>query len=235
MNKFVPVFLMFVFSACASIPVPPIVPGKGAVYGTLTAQSHSKIIEKAKETGQSHDYDGPDGIIFNKDMVNYRNLKDLYACLIDPNYKGGKKINLTATADGIIPRSIALSPGDIVSISNSASSSLTFFLADIRDAFQDLGKINPGKTKSFTVKIQGSLELGTDEDERIKAIVFSQRGLRSKMVASGHPYSFEKLEPGSYDMIFWFWRLGKIHRQIQIKPGQNTVVHETLSVNTVMR
>ncbi len=235
MNKFVPVFLMFVFSACASIPVPPIVPGKGAVYGTLTAQSHSKIIEKAKGSGGNDDYAGPDGIIFNKDMVNYRNLKDLYACLLDPSYTGGKQINLTATTEGLSPRSLALSPGDIISISNSTSGPLTFFLADMGDAFQDLGKIKPGQTESFTIKIQGNLELGTDEDEAIKAIVFSQSGLRSKRVASGQAYSFEKLEPGSYDMIFWFWRLGKIHRQVQIQPGQNVAVHETLSVNTVMR
>jgi hypothetical protein len=233
MNKFVPVFLIFIFSACASIPIPPIVSGKGSVYGTLTAQSHSKIIEKAK--GGNQDYASNGLIIFNKDMVNYRNLKELYACLIDPTYKGGKKINITATTEGLSPRSLALSPGDIISINNSTERSLTFFLADMGDAFQDLGKVSPGQTNSFTVKIQGSLELGTDEDERIKTIVFSQSGLRSKRVASGQSYSFEKLEPGSYDMIFWFWRLGKIHKQVQINPGQNTIVHETLSVNTVMR
>ncbi len=235
MNKFVPVCLMFIFSACASIPVPAIVPGKGSVFGTLTAQSHEKIIEKAKGGAKDHDYIGPGGIIFNKDMVNYRNLKELYACLIDSGYKGGKKISLTANESGFSPRSTALSPGDILSINNATSGSLTFFLADMGDAFQDLGKINSGETRSFTVKIQGSLELGTDENERLKGIIFSQNGLRSKMVASGESYSFEKLEPGSYEMIFWFWRLGKIDRQIQIKPGQNTVVNETLSVNTVMR
>jgi hypothetical protein len=234
MNKFVPVFLIFVFSACASIPIPPIVPGKGSVFGTLTAQSHSKIIEKAKGSAK-HDYASNGLIIFNKDMVNYSNLKELYACLIDPTYIGGKKIGITATAEGLSPRSLALSPGDIISINNSTERSLTFFLADMGDAFQDLGKVNPGQTNSFTIKIQGSLELGTDEDERIKTIVFSQNGLRSKRVASGQSYSFEKLEPGSYDMIFWFWRLGKIHKQVQINPGQNTSVHETLSVNTVMR
>jgi len=234
MNKFVPVFLIFIFSACASIPVPPIVSGKGSVYGTLTAQSHSKIIEKAKGS-KDHDYASDGGIIFNKDMVNYPNLKELYACLIDPAYKGGKKININVTTDGVSPRSLALSLGDIIAINNSTQRSLTFFLADMGDAFQDLGKVNPGQTKSFTIKIQGSLELGTDEDERIKTIVFSKDGLRSKRVASGQAYSFEKLEPGSYDMIFWFWRLGKIHKKIQINSGQNTIVHETLSVNTVMR
>jgi hypothetical protein len=234
MNKFVPVFLIFIFSACASIPIPQIVQGKGSVYGTLTAQSHSKIIEKAKE-GKDHDYASGGSIIFNKDMVNYRNLKDLYACLIDPTYKGGKKINVTATAEGLSPRSLALSPGDIVSINNSTDRSLTFFLADMGDAFQDLGQVSPGQTKPFTIKIQGNLELGTDEDERIKTIVLSQSGLRSIRVASGQAYSFEKLEPGSYNMIFWFWRLGKINKQVQINPGQNTIVHETLSVNTVMR
>ncbi len=234
MNKFVPVFLIFLFSACASIPVPPIVPGKGSVYGTLTAQSHSKIIEKAKG-GAGHDYLGPDGIVFNKDMVNYRNLKELYACLIDPTYKGGKRFDISATVDGIFPRSLALSPGDIISIKNTTNRPLNFFLADIGDAFQDLGKVNSGETKSFPVKIQGSLELDTDEDERLKAIVFSKAGLRSRRVTSGQSYSFEKLEPGNYDMFFWFWRLGKIHRQVQIDTGQNILVNETLSVNTVMR
>ncbi len=230
MKKFVPVFLIFIFSACATIPVPSIVPGKGAVYGILKAQSHKQIIEKAKG-GDGHDY----LIEFDKDMVNYRNLKDLYACLIDPSYKGGKEYKLSATAEGISPRSIALSPGDTITINNITSNPLSFFLADMGDAFQDLGKVNSGETKSFVVKIQGNLELSADEDESIKTNVFSKTGLRSRRVASGKSYSFEKLEPGRYDMFFWFWRLGKIHRQIQIKPGQNILVNETLSVNTVMR
>jgi hypothetical protein len=36
-------------------------------------------------------------------MGNYFNLKELYACLIDPTYIGGKKINITATADRLSP------------------------------------------------------------------------------------------------------------------------------------
>lgn len=68
-----------------------------------------------------------------------------------------KKNSITATAEGLSLRSLALSPGNIISIKNSTERPLTFFLADMEDAFQDLGKGDPGQTKSFTIKIQGSL------------------------------------------------------------------------------
>ena len=230
MRILTPLLLAFVLSACASSPA--IVPGKGAVYGVLKAQSHSQFIEKATKGDKGHDYGS---LVFDNNMVDYPHLKELYAGIIDPSYSGGKTFNIVAKNNGMFPHSIAMSPGDKISINNSSGRPLTFFLADARDTFQDLSKVNSGETRSFIIKVQGNLELDTDENEQFKAIILSKKGLRSQQLSSGSSYAFEKLEPGNYQMIFWFWRLGQLVRHIQIKAGKNTVVNELLSVNTVMR
>jgi hypothetical protein len=224
------IFITIILTSCAA-QSPAIVAGKGAVFGTLKAQSHSQFIEKVAKKGNGHEYNE---LVFDDTMVNYPNLKELYAGIIYPSYTGGETHDVLAQTNGMFPRSIAISQGDKLSISNSTENVLSFFLADAKDKFQDLSKVNPGETRTFTVEIQGNLELITDENENLKTFILSKKGLKAQKLKSGDYYKFEKLDPGSYQMVFWFWRLGKIVRKIQVRSGQNIELNELLSVNSVI-
>lgn len=220
-----------VFLASCAAQSPAITKGKGVVYGTLKAQSHSQFLEKVSKENSDHFYEDLD---LDDTMINYPKLKGLYAGIINPSYNGGKTYKVVAQKNGIFPRSIALSPGDKLSIRNSTGAVLSFFLADSNETFQDLSKISAGETKSFIVQVQGNLELNTDENENLKVFILSEKGLMAQKLTSGESYAFENLEPGNYKMVFWFWRLGKVVRQIQIESGQKTMLNELLSVNSVI-
>ena len=75
-------FLLVVFISCSSAP--EIVPDKGAVYGTISAESHKDILAKASKNKDGI-YKKKGGIIFTEKMVNYQQLKELFVCLIDPS------------------------------------------------------------------------------------------------------------------------------------------------------
>jgi hypothetical protein len=232
MKNFLTTILIFIFlSACSSAP--EIVPGKGALYGTISAKSHKDIIAKAsKDDGSVYSNNGQ--IVFEKGMVNYNQLKELYVCLIDRSYNGGKDHLLIADDDKMSHRSLAIAKGDRLWVQNNSSKTLTFFLAGQDDSIQVYSSVNPGKRSVIEVEQEGVLELGSDENETLITTLISRTGLISQMHSSGDEYLFENLDPGQYKILFWFWRLGFIEKNITIRTGENIKLNQVLSVDKIM-
>lgn len=223
--------ILISLNACSSAPA--IVAGKGAVYGTVTAESHKDIIAKAAK-GDTGIYGNDGQIIFEKGMVNYQELKELYVCLINSSFKPGKDHLLVADNNKMSLRSLAVAKGDRLWVQNNSSRTLTFFLAGQDDSIQVYSPVNPGERSVIEVKQEGNLELGSDENEALVTTLFSQAGLISQVHTSGDNYLFEKLEPGPYKILFWYWRLGFIEKNIIIKDGENIKLNQVLSVDKIM-
>ena len=95
--------------------------------------------------------------------------------------------------------------------------------------------IPAGATGEVRVSIEGLLELGADENERLVGHVLARRGLRALAVASGENYAFNDLDPGKYRMTFWYWRLGSLERSVNLQAGKATRLDEVLSVDRTVR
>jgi hypothetical protein len=232
MKYFLTTILILIYlSACSSAP--EIVQGKGAIYGTISAESHKEIIAKAsKDDGSVYSNNGQ--VVFKEGMVNYRQLKELYVCLINPSLKTVKDHLLIADNDSMSHRSLAIASGDRLWVQNNSSRILTFFLAGQEDSIQVYSPVKPGERSVIEVKQEGILELGSDEDEGLITTLFSRTGLINQMHSSGDEYLFEKLDPGQYKILFWFWRLGFIEKNIIIKAGENIKLNQVLSVDKIM-
>jgi hypothetical protein len=232
MKKFLTTVLIVIsLNACSSAP--EIVPGKGAIYGTISAESHKDVIAKASK-GDGGIYGNNGQVVFKKGMMNYQKLKELYVCLINPSFKTGKDHLLIADNDRMSHRSLAIGRGDRLWVQNNSSKTLTFFLAGQDDSIQVYSPVNPGGRSVIEVEQEGSLELGSDENEALITTLFSRAGLISQMHSSGDEYLFEDLDPGQYKILFWFWRLGFIEKNIIIKAGENIKLNQVLSVDKIM-
>ncbi len=229
MTKIIITILIFL-SACSSAP--EIVPGKGAIYGTISAESHKDVIAKASKDDGGIYSSGE--VVFKKGMVNYHQLKELYVCLINPSLKSGKDHLLIADNDKMSHRSLAISKGDRLWVQNNSSKTLTFFLAGQDDSIQVYSPVKSGERAVIVVEQEGILELGSDEDESLITTLFSREGLISQIHSSGDEYIFKNLDPGQYKILFWFWRLGFIEKNIIIKAGENIKLNQILSVDKIM-
>lgn len=235
MNFLKTLFIFALISAlvgCATGPEP--VPGKAAIYGSVTADSHKALVSKAaKEKDTEYSIGGE--IFYTKDMVDYKNLKEIYVCLIDPNFKGGNEHALFIRDSEPSLRSIAVAKGDKLRIKNETSRSQNFFIADSGEGFQAFPTIPPGKESSIAINMEGALELGSEEDENLIVSIFSRPGLISRRISSGQSYAFERLEPNHYDIIFWFWRLGYIKKRFIAEAGKNLRMDQVLSVDRIIQ
>ena len=117
---------------------------------------------------------------------------------------------------------------------NNSSKTLTFFLAGQDDSIQVYSPIKSGEKSVITVEQEGILELGSDENDGLMTTLFSRSGLIGQKHSSGDEYLFEKLEPGTYKILFWYWRLGYIEKSIMIKAGENIKLNQILSVDKIM-
>ena len=233
MTKFLTTILILIFlSACSSAP--EVVPGKGAIYGTISAESHKDIIAKASSKEDGGIYGNNGQVVFEKGMVNYHQLKELYVCLISSSSKGGKDHLLIADNDRMSHRSLAIARGDKLWVQNNSSKTLTFFLAGQDDSIQVYSPVKPGERSVIEVEQEGSLELGSDENEALITTLFSRAGLISQIHSSGEEYLFKGLDPVQYEILFWFWRLGFIEKNITIKAGENIKLNQILSVDKIM-
>jgi hypothetical protein len=223
--------LLVAFISCSSGP--EIVPGKGAVYGTISAESHKDILAKASKNEDGF-YKKNGEIVFTDQMVNYYQLKELFVGLIDPSSTGGREHLLIASDKNMSHRSLAVGKGDRLSIQNNSSATLTFFLAGKNDAIQVYSPIKPGERSSLLVELEGDLELGSDENESLQTTLLSRRGLVGQQHSSGDQYSFSSLRPGQYKIVFWFWRLGLVEKNIIIKAGENIKLNQILSVDKIL-
>ena len=223
--------ILIVLAGCAGGP--QVVPGKSAVYGVVKTESHKDLIAKAaKNIDVEYSIGGK--IVYNKDMVNYNNIGEIYVCLIDPNFTGGKEHSLVVRDSGFSLRSLALALGDKLRIKNETSRTQNFFMADLGDGFQMFPPIGPGKERSITVNLTGDIELGSEEDDRLIVSILSRAGLISRRIASGQSYAFESLEPNAYGIMFWFWRLGYIEKRFVAEAGKNSRMNQTLSVDRII-
>jgi hypothetical protein len=233
MTKYITTILILIFlSACSSMP--KIVPGKGALYGTISAESHKDIIAKASKGDDGGIYSTNGQVVFGKGMVNYSQLKELYVCLINSSFKNAKDHLLTADNDRMSHRSLAIARGDRLWVQNNSSKTLTFFLAGQDDSIQVYSPVKPGERSVIEVDQEGVLELGSDEDESLITTLISRAGLISQIRSSGDEYIFKNLDPGQYKILFWFWRLGFIEKNIIIKAGENIKLNQVLSVDKIM-
>jgi hypothetical protein len=233
MTKFITTILILIFlSACSSAP--EIVPGKGAIYGIISAESHKDIIAKASKADDGGVYSNNGQVVFEKGMVNYHQLKELYVCLINPSFKSVKDHLLIADNGKMSHRSLVIARGDRLWVQNNSSKTLTFFLAGQDDNIQVYSPVKPGERSVIEVEQEGILELGSDEDESLITTLFSREGLISQIHSSGDEYIFKNLDPGQYKILFWFWRLGFIEKNIIINAGENIKLNQVLSVDKIM-
>ncbi len=207
--------------------------GKGTVYGEVTARPHKDYVKKAQEMaknagpGEVDQYGNPiptDGKLnFDEKMVNY-NLAKVFAILVNPAAKPDEEEHEVEVEEdeGMTPRALAVAKGDVIEIENDSGKPLTFFLADTNsDAIQELPVIPAGDSAEIKVELVGDLVLTTDEDERFTTAVLSREGLRSQKVRSGSLYTFRDLDPGQYELLFWYWRLGYLKKTITIEADKN--------------
>ncbi|MDH3257683.1 MAG: hypothetical protein OEM27_08690 [Nitrospinota bacterium] len=223
---------MGLLAGCMSAP--KIVPGKGAVYGVVKAASHKDMVEKAAHSGDPI-YSIGGKINYTQDMINYPELKELYVCLVDPKYQGGREHRLATTGEGMSLRSLAVALGDTIRIKNQTPKVQNFYMVDRLEGIQVFPPIPPGKEESIAVRLKGILELESEDDENLVTTVLSKPGLIPRRVGSGTRYSFEKLDPGTYSMIFWFWRLGAINKQVIVAKEKNTRIDQVLSVDQIIQ
>ncbi len=230
------ILIMFALSGfgCASVPEPS--PGKGALYGTLKAQSHKEFLDK--QSGESDvGYDGfLGGIFYSEAMVNYPRLKNLYACLMNPAHQGGAVHALEINGSEFSIKSMALAKGDRLRVKNNSGLTHHLYLTDDNneDGFQEYAPIPPQSEQDISINLEGDLELNSEEDESLRMHVHSGKGLDCQRLTSGDRYVFQDLAPGNYNVMFWFWRLGSIKHQVTIKAGQSRLLNETLSVDRVI-
>lgn len=223
--------LIVILAGCAGGP--KAVPGKSAVYGVVKTESHKDLVAKAAKNIDV-EYSMGGEIVYNKHMVNYNKIDEIYVCLIDPNFSGGNEHSLVASNSGFSLRSLALAPGDKLRIKNKTPRTQNFFIADLGDGFQMFPPIEPGKEGSITVNLKGEIELGSEEDDRLIVSILSRSGLISRRISSGQSYAFERLEPNAYGIIFWFWRLGYIEKRFVAEPGKNLRMNQALSVDRII-
>jgi len=220
---------------------PDIIKGKGNVFGVVTARPHKQFVEKFEkpDVNALADYGmetfGGDGIAYAPTMINYGTLDEIYVGLLDPKGKPQAAHDVSATDDGIRPRALAVAPGDTLRIRNDSSGPKTFFIADTNsDAIVETGAISPGSSGELNVTFTGGLELGADEDERLAGAILSLPGMTAKRVTSGQPYSFVGLDPGSYGLVFWHWRLGLMEKSVEVPLEKSIQVDATLSVDILV-
>ena len=233
------IILLLVLGAllCGCATNPEIVKGKGNIFGQVDARPHKEFLEKA-QSGVHDDYmiPGADKIAFTPEMVNYDALDEIYVGLIHPVHIDPVRHALAITDEQPSLRSILVGQGDVLKVRNNSARTLSFYLIDpASDDIQEYPALRPGQTAELPVNLEGSLELGADEDDALVVNILSVKNLVSRRVSSGGLYEFTGLDPGTYDVLFWFWRLGKIERRVVVQSDTNYRIDETLSVDRIIR
>jgi hypothetical protein len=229
--------LVFALLAAGCAAGPEVSRDESAVYGTVTARAHKALLAKWERTEEGP-YGAAQGMVVDlpDGAIDYGRLSGIHVGLIDAGYAGGTTHDVSISDVGARPDSLAVAVGDVIRVRNATAGSLTAFLAATEgEGFQELSTIAPGAAAQVRVEIEGLLELGVDENDRVAVPVMSRRGLRSVRVESGGNYVFNRLAPGAYRMTFWYWRLGSVERSVKLAAGTATRVDEVLSVDRTVR
>jgi hypothetical protein len=235
--KYLFLLSVLILSACADAP--KVIKGKGGVYGMVSADSHpafNKKLESDSDSSSMYEEMKAAGVKYQDDMVNYAKLDELYVGLIQANLSP-QQHQLTATAGGMSRKSIALAAGDTLQIRNNTKQSQNFFVAETSDtggSIQTFPSLAVGATANYKIELEGDLELLSEDDEALKTVIFSKKNMLTKCVSSGDSYQFDNLNPGNYQLIFWFWRLGKMQQTIQIQMEENIRIDKILTVDSVI-
>lgn len=226
-----------VLAACQSIPEIKLAPGTGAVTGTLTSAPHKDLMAKATSeanamsTGSYVHADATGRIYYDEKMINYEILDELYAGLIVPGRRQPVSHAMSAGGGGLSPRSVALAKGDRLRLTNATKDVLTFFVTDTGGGIVEFAPLGPGASGEAVIDLEGPLEIGADERANMTGSLLSRPGLAVRVVKSGGRYVFKDLAPGTYDMVFWYWRLGSLERRAKVTPGTIVEINEKLSVD----
>jgi hypothetical protein len=231
-------FLLAVLILPSCADAPKLMPGKGGVYGMVSADSHplfNKKQESEQGSGSVYGETKASGVKYQDNMVNYAKLDELYVGLVQPGLSH-QQHQLTATAEGMSPKSLALAVGDTIQLRNNTQQTQHFFVAETSagQGVQTFPSLAAGVTASYQIDLEGDLELLSEDNDRLKTVLFSKKNLLAKRVSSGDGYQFENLEPGSYQLVFWYWRLGKIQQTVQVRVGENIRVDKVLTVDSVI-
>ncbi len=235
--KYLFLLSVLIVSACADAP--KVIKGKGGVYGMLSADSHPLFNKKLENDPGSNSIYGEmkaTGVKYQDNMVNYAKLDELYVGLVQTNLSP-QQHQLTATAEGMSRQSIALATGDTLQIHNTTHRSQNFFVAKssgTEEGIQTFPSLAAGATASYKIDLEGDLELLSEDNEALKTAIFSKKNMLTKRVSSGDSYQFDNLDPGSYQLIFWYWRLGEIKQTVQIQAEENIRVDKVLTVDSVI-
>lgn len=234
--KYLLLSVVLMLSAC--IDGPKVINGKGGVYGTLSADSHPSFNKKLENNAGSNSIYAEmksAGVKYQDDMVDYAKLDELYAGLVQTNLPP-QQHQLAATAEGMSRKSIALATGDTLQLQNNTHRSQNFFVAESSGAggIQTFPSLAAGATASYKIDLEGDLELLSEDNEALKTAIFSKKNMLTQRVSSGGSYQFDNLDPGSYQLIFWYWRLGKIKQTVQIHAEENIRVDKILTVDSVI-
>lgn len=235
--KYLVLLSVVILSACAAAP--KVIKGKGGVYGMLSADSHPAINKKMENDPGAVSIYGEmktGGIKYQADMVNYAKLDELYVGLIQANLPP-QQHQLTANTEGMSLKSIALALGDTIQLHNNTKQSQNFFVAETSSTgqrIQTLPSLDAGATAIFKIELEGDLELLSEDNESLKTVLFSKKNMLTKRVSSGGNYQFDNLAPGSYQLIFWYWRLGKIQQTVQVRAEENIRADKILTVDSVI-
>ncbi len=231
MRKIITFGCLLFLVACAGAPKLKPASGMGAVVGKVETRAHKDMIKKAKTSGS--EYASTDGKIrYSDKMVNYDKLDDIYVGLVSSPNAAQAPTVLTSTENGFDPRALAIDTGSRILINNATSQSLTFYVVDPNsDAIEEIPPVAPGGNGELIVPMKGLLEIATDERDDLVSAVLSLPGMQVRRVASGKYYTFNDLTPGSYRLVFWYWRLGMLERPVSIKADTVLEVNEYLSVD----
>jgi len=219
---------------------PEIKKGKGNIHGKVIAQPHKDFIEKVSSLpdDQLNEYQLGDDkrILFTAEMVNYDKLKEIYVGLIHPVRQSQVKHNLIISDNKISRRSVMVAKGDVLIIRNNGSKPLNLYILNpSTDDIEEYPAIIPGKVGELVVNMVGALQLGADEDDKLTIDVLSAINLVGQQVQSGNDYAFTGLKPGTYKVIFWYWRLGLLEHKVDVRSGTNHRLDETLAVDRIVR
>ncbi|MFI3120217.1 MAG: hypothetical protein QX203_09570 [Methylococcaceae bacterium] len=233
--KYLWLCVVFILTACISAP--NVVKGKGGVYGVLSADSHPAISKKREhDPGSNSGYGemGMAGAEHQEDRVDYAKLDELYVGLVQTNLPP-RQHQLVASIDGMSRKSIALATGDSLQLHNNTRQSQHFFVAEPATGnIQTFPTLAAGAVANCKIDLEGDLELLSEDNDALKTVLFSKKNMLAKRMSSGEHYQFDKLEPGSYQLIFWYWRLGKIQQTVHIQAEENSRVDKTLTVDSVI-
>lgn len=225
-----------VLTGCVSAP--QVEKGKGSIFGRVDARPHKEFLTKIENDPRSQyrKNQGKEGIEFAPDMVNYDQLDEVYVGLIAPNRTERATHSITVSTGGSSRRSVMLAPGDQIAIKNNSTKILNFYLVDIgSDDFEEFAPVAPDQTSNFPINMEGQLELGADENDSLIVSILSVKNLVSQRTRSGGSYAFTGITAGNYQVLFWFWRLGRLEHSVVVKAGVNQRLDETLAVDRIAR